>query len=106
MLFDFVSFIPRAVVQGIPLLYGSTGRDPHRKKSGNPESGHSRVSWAASAASSAPFFYEQAQPLFPAFPAIVIPLLCSPLGVLPDGPSLLLPDLVTSGPTRTSPVWP
>ena len=24
-MFDFVSFIPRAVMQGIPLLYGSTG---------------------------------------------------------------------------------
>ena len=24
-MFDFVSFIPRAVAQGIPLLYGSTG---------------------------------------------------------------------------------
>ena len=25
MNFDIVSFIPRAVMQGIPLLYGSTG---------------------------------------------------------------------------------
>ena len=24
-MFDFVSFFPRAVMQGIPLLYGSTG---------------------------------------------------------------------------------
>ena len=24
-MFDFVSFIPRAIMQGIPLLYGSTG---------------------------------------------------------------------------------
>ena len=24
-MFDFVSFIPRAIVQGIPLLFGSTG---------------------------------------------------------------------------------
>ena len=24
-MFDFISFIPRAVVQGIPLLFGSTG---------------------------------------------------------------------------------
>ena len=25
MFFDFASFLPRAVMQGIPLLYGSTG---------------------------------------------------------------------------------
>ena len=24
-MFDFISFIPRAIVQGIPLLLGSTG---------------------------------------------------------------------------------
>ena len=24
-MFDFASFLPRAVMQGIPLLYGSTG---------------------------------------------------------------------------------
>lgn len=24
-MFDFISFFPRAVVQGIPLLFGSTG---------------------------------------------------------------------------------
>ena len=24
-MFDFVSFIPRAIMQGIPLLFGSTG---------------------------------------------------------------------------------
>ena len=33
-MFDFVSFIPRAVVQGIPLLYGSTG-ETLTEKSGN-----------------------------------------------------------------------
>lgn len=26
-MFDFASFLPRAVMQGIPLLYGSTRRD-------------------------------------------------------------------------------
>ena len=24
-MFDFLTFIPRAIMQGIPLLYGSTG---------------------------------------------------------------------------------
>ena len=33
-MFDFVSFIPRAVVQSIPLLLGSTG-ETLTEKSGN-----------------------------------------------------------------------
>ena len=33
-MFDFISFIPRAVVQGIPLLLGSTG-ETLTEKSGN-----------------------------------------------------------------------
>ena len=33
-MFDFVSFIPRAIVQGIPLLLGSTG-ETLTEKSGN-----------------------------------------------------------------------
>ena len=35
-MFDLVSFIPRAVMQGIPLLYGSTG-EILTEKSGNPK---------------------------------------------------------------------
>ena len=34
MFFDFASFLPRAVMQGIPLLYGSTG-EILTEKSGN-----------------------------------------------------------------------
>ena len=33
-MFDLISFIPRAVVQGVPLLYGSTG-EILTEKSGN-----------------------------------------------------------------------
>ncbi|EJX03231.1 hypothetical protein EVA_08664, partial [gut metagenome] len=33
-MFDFVSFIPRAVVQGVPLLFGCTG-ETLTEKSGN-----------------------------------------------------------------------
>ena len=33
-MFDFVSFIPRAVMQGVPLLLGSTG-ETLTEKSGN-----------------------------------------------------------------------
>ena len=35
-----LAFIPRAIVQGIPLLYGSTG-EIITEKSGNSESGYS-----------------------------------------------------------------
>ena len=48
MLFDFVSFIPRAVVQGIPLLYGST---PSRRKPSSNSRFRSR--WAEKMFSSA-----------------------------------------------------
>ena len=40
-MFDFVSFIPRAVVQGIPLLFGSTG-ETLTEKSGNLNLGIAR----------------------------------------------------------------
>ena len=33
-MFDFISFIPRAIMQGIPLLFGSTG-ETLTEKSGN-----------------------------------------------------------------------
>ena len=33
-MFDFTAFIPRAIMQGIPLLYGSTG-ETLTEKSGN-----------------------------------------------------------------------
>ena len=29
MTFDLTAFLPRAVMQGIPLLYGSTGENPY-----------------------------------------------------------------------------
>ena len=51
-MFDFASFIPRAVMQGIPLLYGSTG-EILTEKSGNLNLGIPGVMYvAASAASS------------------------------------------------------
>ena len=51
MFFDFASFLPRAVMQGIPLLYGSTG-EILTEKSGNLNLGIPGIMWAASAASS------------------------------------------------------
>ena len=51
--FNFVSFFPRAVMQGIPLLFGSTG-EILTEKSGNLNLGIPGImSVAASAASSA-----------------------------------------------------
>ena len=49
---DLVSFLPRAVMQGIPLLYGSTG-EILTEKSGNLNLGIPGIMSAASAASSA-----------------------------------------------------
>ena len=80
MLFDFVSFIPRAVVQGIPLLYGSTG-ETLTEKSGNLNLGIPGIMYVGGICGViGSFFYEQSAATISAFPAIVIPLLCSLLG--------------------------
>ena len=80
MLFDFVSFIPRAVVQGIPLLYGSTG-ETLTEKSGNLNLGIPGIMYVGGICGViGSFFYEQRAATISAFPAIAIPLLCSLLG--------------------------
>ena len=80
MLFDFVSFIPRAVVQGIPLLYGSTG-ETLTEKSGNLNLGIPGIMYVGGICGViGSFFYEQHASTISAFPAIAIPLLCSLLG--------------------------
>ena len=48
-----LAFIPRAIVQGIPLLYGSTG-EIITEKSGNLNLGIPGVMWEVSAVSLAP----------------------------------------------------
>ena len=79
-MFDFVSFIPRAVVQGIPLLYGSTG-ETLTEKSGNLNLGIPGIMYVGGICGViGSFFYEQSATTISAFPAIVIPLLCSLLG--------------------------
>ena len=40
-MFDFITFIPRAIMQGIPLLLGSTG-ETLTEKSGNLKPRHPR----------------------------------------------------------------
>ena len=79
-MFDFVSFFPRAVVQGIPLLYGATG-ETLTEKSGNLNLGIPGIMYVGGICGViGSFFYEQHASTISAFPAIVIPLLCSLLG--------------------------
>lgn len=83
-MFDIVSFIPRAVMQGIPLLYGSTG-EILTEKSGNLNLGIPGVMYVGAICGViGAFFYEQAVPAaeMSAFLAIGIPLVCSLLGSL------------------------
>lgn len=84
-MFDFVSFIPRAIVQGVPLLYGSTG-ETITEKSGNLNLGIPGIMYVGGICGViGAFFYEQSLPSPEAingFLAIMIPLLSSLLGSL------------------------
>ena len=83
-MFDFVSFIPRAVVQGIPLLFGSTG-ETITEKSGNLNMGIPGIMYVGGICGViGAFFYEQAVPAesMVGILAVGIPLLCSLLGSL------------------------
>ena len=83
-MFDLVSFIPRAVMQGIPLLYGSTG-EILTEKSGNLNLGIPGVMYVGGICGViGAFFYEQATPAaeMNGFLAIGIPMACSLLGSL------------------------
>ena len=61
-MFDFASFLPRAVMQGIPLLYGSTG-EILTEKSGNLNLGIPGVMYVGGICGViGAFFYEQAVP--------------------------------------------
>ena len=83
MSFDIVSFIPRAVMQGIPLLYGSTG-EILTEKSGNLNLGIPGIMYVGGISGViGSFFYEQsAGGQLNGFLAIMIPILCSLLGSL------------------------
>ena len=81
-MFDLVSFIPRAVVQGIPLLYGSTG-ETLTEKSGNLNLGIPGVMYVGGISGViGAFLYEQAATTPSAFWSIVVPLLACLLGSL------------------------
>ncbi|MCR5753688.1 MAG: ABC transporter permease [Acetatifactor sp.] len=82
---DLVAFIPRAVVQGIPLLFGSTG-ETLTEKSGNLNLGIPGVMYVGAISGViGSFFYEQSVAkggTMNGFLAVMIPLLCSLLGSL------------------------
>ena len=82
---DFVSFIPTAVRQGVPLLYGSTG-EILTEKSGNLNLGIPGVMYVGAISGViGAFLYEQSLPSPDAmngFLAIAIPMLTSLLGSL------------------------
>ena len=81
--FNFVSFFPRAVMQGIPLLFGSTG-EILTEKSGNLNLGIPGIMFVGGISGViGSFFYEQsAGGQLNGFLAIMIPILCSLLGSL------------------------
>ena len=82
-MFNFVSFFPRAVMQGIPLLFGSTG-EILTEKSGNLNLGIPGIMYVGGISGViGSFFYEQsAAGQLNGFLAIMIPILCSLLGSL------------------------
>ena len=80
-MFDFVSFIPRAVMQGTPLLFGSTG-ETLTEKSGNLNLGIPGIMYVGAISGVVgSFFYEQSGGASP-FLTLAIPLCCSLLGSL------------------------
>ena len=81
-MFDFVSFIPRAIVQGTPLLFGSTG-ETLTEKSGNLNLGIPGIMYVGAISGViGAFFYEQSTSAMNPFLAVMIPLCCSLLGSL------------------------
>ena len=80
-MFDLISFIPRAIMQGIPLLYGSTG-ETLTEKSGNLNLGIPGIMYAGAISGVVgAFFYEQSGGTS-GFLYVAIPLVCSLLGSL------------------------
>ena len=83
-MFDFTSFIPRAIMQGIPLLYGSTG-ETLTEKSGNLNLGIAGIMYVGAISGViGSFLYEQSTPAsdMNAVLAIGIPLLSCLVGSL------------------------
>ena len=81
-MFDIVSFIPRAVAQSIPLLYGSTG-ETITEKCGNLNLGIPGVMYVGAICGViGSFFYEHAGVPMNGFLAVLIPMVCCLAGSL------------------------
>ncbi len=81
-MFDIVSFFPRAVMQGIPLLFGGTG-EIITEKSGNLNLGIPGIMYVGGICGViGAFLYEQSAAEINSFLAIMIPLLSCLLGSL------------------------
>ena len=82
-MFDFLSFIPRAIMQGIPLLYGSTG-ETLTEKSGNLNLGIPGIMYVGAISGViGAFFYEKSLPSPEAINplmAVIVPTLACLLG--------------------------
>ena len=77
-----LAFIPRAIVQGIPLLYGCTG-EIITEKSGNLNLGIPGVMYVGAISGViGSFVYDNAVAAMHAFLAIAIPMVCCLLGYL------------------------
>ena len=80
-MFDFLAFIPRAIAQGIPLLFGSTG-ETLTEKSGNLNLGIPGIMYVGGICGViGAFFYEQSGNMN-GFLAVAIPVLCCLIGSL------------------------
>ena len=81
-MFDLVSFIPRAVMQGIPLLYGSTG-EILTEKSGHLNLGIPGIMYVGGISGViGAFLYEQSAAVMNPVLTVLIPLLCCIVGSL------------------------
>ena len=79
-MFDIVSFIPRAVMQGIPLMFGCVG-ETITEKSGNLNLGTAGVMYVGGICGViGAFLYENSGAEMSTFLTIAIPLLCCILG--------------------------
>ena len=79
-MFDIVSFIPRAVMQGIPLMFGCVG-ETITEKSGNLNLGTAGVMYVGGICGViGAFLYENSGAEMNTFLTIAIPLLCCILG--------------------------
>lgn len=81
-MFDIVSFIPRAVMQGVPLMFGSAG-ETITEKVGNLNLGTAGVMYVGGISGViGAFFYEYSGHEMNSFLAVAIPLVCCIIGSL------------------------